>query len=253
MRAREIVAHHQRSRGARAAIDGRSRARRPTASQVHEAQPGGARLEVADPDTAAAVVAAGLAPDAADPLEQQRAHGPRPGGAGRRLGAARRGSVPTAAERPRVARRRAEARRRLLVAASGGSRGSDDGGRVGARCGGHGSWNLGGRRRGPGRPLLYATRHESRRCRGASAREASASVPSWLPCARLLVLGTCVSLSNRPSPPLHFVSFWGYWLPLPCPQLHHQNAFLSCRTCAPNHFAWNESPDLWSSYSDRII
>lgn len=175
MRAREIVAHHQRSRGARAAIDGRSRARRPTASQVHEAQPGGARLEVADPDTAAAVVAAGLAPDAADPLEQQRAHGPRPGGAGHRLGAARRGSVPTAAERPRVARRRAEARH-FLVGGAGRSRDSGGvGGRARARRGGHmvaigcSTAPCGGRGRGLGRGRCrlafireYATRERAR-------------------------------------------------------------------------------------------
>jgi hypothetical protein len=62
----------------------------------------------------------------------------------------------------------------------------------------------------------FYTRRDTR-AGGASAREASASVPSWLPCARLL--GTCVSLSDRLQA---FCIVWGYGLPLPCPQLHHR-------------------------------
>lgn len=87
-------------------------------------------------------MAAELPWDAADPLEQQRAHGPsrgRPAGPGYRLSAARRGPVPGAAERPRVARRRAETHH-LLVAADSGSRDSANGsggGRDRAGRGGH--------------------------------------------------------------------------------------------------------------------
>jgi hypothetical protein len=227
----------------------------PPASLVHEAQPGGPRLEVADPAMAAAAAAAELAGPPADPLEQQRAHGPplgrpasassaAPAGAVHRL-AARRGGpvpVPAAAERPRVARRRAEARRQLLVAASGGSRGSGGGGRVGAGCGGHGSWNLGGRRRGPGRPLLYATRHERRRsecARGFGLCPVVAALRSPAGYVRVLV---------RQAPSILYRL--GLWvappLPTAAPSAVTQNAFLSCRTrtCAPNHFAWNESPVL---------
>jgi len=129
MRAREIVAHDHRSPENLLVAQ-----RAAAASHVHEAQPGGARLEFSAPAALALPVAVGRA---ADPLQQQRAHGPphrrpapwpRLAAAGRRR-PARAVPVAAAAEGPRMVRRRAEARQLLAVAGSGGgSRRSGTGG-----------------------------------------------------------------------------------------------------------------------------
>lgn len=161
MRAREILAHdhpsqirrgQETSRQAAAAVDPRLSAGGVT-SHVHEAEPGGARLEV--PGAAALAAAAAVGRAAADPLQQQGAHGPplrRSGSAGPRptlaaaaAAAARRGRpvgpvpVADAAERPRVVRRRAEACQLLAAAAGsrGGSRTSSNGAGRRAGCRGH--------------------------------------------------------------------------------------------------------------------
>jgi hypothetical protein len=150
-----IVDACARNSGARSVI---TRRRSAAASHVHEAQPGGPRLEV----PAAAALALALALPVAvgrgrrraradDPLQQQRAHGPaalvgRPAPPGLAAAAARRGRpvpVAAAAERPRVVRRRAEARQLLAAAGDGGGPRTSANGRGGggegrrAACRGH--------------------------------------------------------------------------------------------------------------------
>ena len=144
MRARKIVAHDHRSPENLLVAQ---RAAAAAASHVHEAQPGGARLEFSAPAALALPVAVGRA---ADPLQQQRAHGPpthrrpdpwtwtRLAAAGRRR-PARAVPVAAAAEGPRMVRRRAEARQLLAAAGNGGGSrrsGSGGGGRR-AGCRGH--------------------------------------------------------------------------------------------------------------------